>query len=78
MQISSWVQQRTAALEASNSEMEAFTYSVAHDLRAPLRAIIDFFDESAKASPDSGKLQDLKANYTSAGQKYAAVCGGGQ
>jgi signal transduction histidine kinase len=58
------VQQRTAALETSNKELESFTYSVAHDLRAPLRQIDGFskilLEELAgKLEPEAQRYLDL-------------------
>ncbi|HXA15087.1 MAG TPA: PAS domain S-box protein [Opitutaceae bacterium] len=53
--------QRTAELEAANKELEAFSYSVSHDLRSPLRAV-DGYSQAV--------LEDYGSQLPEGGRRY--------
>ena len=55
------LRQRSSELEASNKELEAFSYSVSHDLRAPLRSMAGF---------SSALLEDYADNLDEQGKQY--------
>lgn len=58
------VLERTAQLEAANQELEAFSYSVSHDLRAPLRAVSGY---ARMLNDDYARVLDAE------GQRFLAV-----
>lgn len=67
------VQERTIQLEASNKELEAFSYSVSHDLRAPLRHISGFADMLSREAKDS--LSEKSIHYLEVINKSALKMG---
>jgi len=65
---------RTADLDTANRELEAFSYSVSHDLRAPLRQIDGFLRLLSREIPQPGeKVAHYIGTITSAAQRMSQL-----
>jgi PAS domain S-box-containing protein len=69
LELEEHVQERTAELNATIKELEAFSYTVSHDLRAPLRAIdgfsrLLFEDYHSKLDAEGQRLLEVIRNST--------------
>lgn len=69
-QLEARVTRRTSALQRANEELEAFSYTVSHDLRAPLRAIVGFAallkaDHAAQIDADGRRMLDMMQSAAS-------------
>jgi len=69
------VNERTAELEASNKELEAFSYSVSHDLRAPLRHVDGFVELLTKHASSilDEKARDYLTKISAAAKRMGAL-----
>jgi signal transduction histidine kinase len=65
---------RVAEVEKLNQELEAFSYSVSHDLRAPLRNITGFLELLSRRT--TGRLDDEEVRYVSTVSREATRMGG--
>jgi len=73
--LESLVSQRTQELENANKELESFSYSVSHDLRAPLRSVNGFsqmlLEDYANCVDDTGK--DFLARIRASSQRMSQL-----
>ena len=81
-ELSARVAERSAALEAANrhlkvanQELEAFTFSISHDLRQPLSAMIGFSEYliMQKAGPLNAEQQDCLSDIRDSGRKLVQL-----